>query len=206
VRARPSWMLLLEPGGAAQAGGSLSGSVSSDCRTAGRSCARFCSLRRTRFSRNALASFASRAARSMLFLAAIRGGSLILRCNKSAAKLSRSRRRIEADFSRTRDDHGGLARQYSCVAGMAPLFTHPIPSAASITQGLPTVIDLLALPAAGTSGITLRSRLGPISRPGGCRSSVVEHSLGKGEVVGSIPTGSTSLKGAEMLVLRGFFT
>jgi hypothetical protein len=87
---------------------------------------------------------------------------------------------------------------------MAPLFTHPLPSAASITQGLPTVIDLLALPAAGTSGITLRLRLGPISRPGGCRSSVVEHSLGKGEVVGSIPTGSTSLKGAEMLVLRGF--
>jgi hypothetical protein len=28
---------------------------------------------------------------------------------------------------------------------------------------------------------------------GCCRSSVVEHSLGKGEVVGSIPTGSTSL-------------
>ena len=26
-----------------------------------------------------------------------------------------------------------------------------------------------------------------------CRSSVVEHSLGKGEVVGSIPPGSTSL-------------
>jgi hypothetical protein len=26
-----------------------------------------------------------------------------------------------------------------------------------------------------------------------CRSSVVEHPLGKGEVVGSIPTGSTSL-------------
>jgi hypothetical protein len=31
----------------------------------------------------------------------------------------------------------------------------------------------------------------PIPRPGCCRSSVVEHSLGKGEVVGSIPTGST---------------
>ena len=28
---------------------------------------------------------------------------------------------------------------------------------------------------------------------GRCRSSVVEHSLGKGEVVGSIPTGSTGL-------------
>jgi hypothetical protein len=31
------------------------------------------------------------------------------------------------------------------------------------------------------------------SQTGRCRSSVVEHSLGKGEVVGSIPTGSTSL-------------
>jgi hypothetical protein len=36
-------------------------------------------------------------------------------------------------------------------------------------------------------------RRGPISVPGRCRSSVVEHSLGKGEVVGSIPTGSTIL-------------
>ena len=37
------------------------------------------------------------------------------------------------------------------------------------------------------------ARVGTIYGPGRCRSSVVEHSLGKGEVVGSIPTGSTSL-------------
>src|SRR5271169_5290066 len=82
-------MLLLEPGGHAQAGGSRSRSVPSDCETARRSCARFCSLRRTKFSRNALASLASRAARSILFLGAIRGGSLIPRWNENAANLSR---------------------------------------------------------------------------------------------------------------------
>src|SRR5438105_14340785 len=32
------------------------------------------------------------------------------------------------------------------------------------------------------------------SRRERCRSSVVEHSLGKGEVVGSIPTGSTTFR------------
>ena len=36
------------------------------------------------------------------------------------------------------------------------------------------------------------ARVGTIYGPERCRSSVVEHSLGKGEVVGSIPTGSTS--------------
>jgi hypothetical protein len=40
---------------------------------------------------------------------------------------------------------------------------------------------------------SLPSASGTISGLGRCRSSVVEHSLGKGEVVGSIPTGSTSL-------------
>ena len=38
--------------------------------------------------------------------------------------------------------------------------------------------------------------VGTIYGPGRCRSSVVEHSLGKGEVVGSIPTGSTSFSSA----------
>ena len=44
-----------------------------------------------------------------------------------------------------------------------------------------------ALPITGASCISGGTGL----RPGRCRSSVVEHPLGKGEVVGSIPTGST---------------
>src|ERR1700737_1245404 len=47
--------------------------------------------------------------------------------------------------------------------------------------------------AAGTSCIALPPDRGPVFGPECCRSSVVEHSLGKGEVVGSIPTGSTIL-------------
>jgi hypothetical protein len=47
--------------------------------------------------------------------------------------------------------------------------------------------------AIGSSCIAFRSHRGPVSDPECCRSSVVEHSLGKGEVVGSIPTGSTTL-------------
>src|ERR1700752_3410408 len=83
-------MLLLEPGGAAQAGGSRSGSVACGCGTGRRSCARFCSLHGNKFSRNALASRASRAACSILFFGVIRGGSLILQCNERGANLSRS--------------------------------------------------------------------------------------------------------------------
>jgi hypothetical protein len=246
-------MLLLEPGGAAQAGGSLSGSVSCVCRTARRSCARFCCLRRTKFSRNALASFASRAARSMLFLAAIRGGSLILRCNKSAARLSRSQRP-------SADDFGGAGsaqkqRKSRSHTGKWPIHAAIIPIHQNVrdqfglswnnriclgyqrnlhSQQRPKTMESGALFAAtvGSDRGALNARRKPSlprwgqadrapSRPpdpptlpasapscigshssqddqwtGRCRSSVVEHSLGKGEVVGSIPTGSTTLSAA----------
>jgi hypothetical protein len=57
----------------------------------------------------------------------------------------------------------------------------------------------------GDLGYYLWSRRGPDSRPGGCRSSVVEHPLGKGEVVGSIPTGSTTQRiRANVYLCRGF--
>ena len=54
-------------GGAAQAGGSRSRSGSLGCAASCRPAARRCSLRRRRFSRNALASRSSRAARSAAF-------------------------------------------------------------------------------------------------------------------------------------------
>src|SRR6516164_11495806 len=82
-------MFLPEQEGGAQAGGSRSRPIFCDCLTSRPSCARFCCLRRTRFSRNALASLTSRAARSTFFFGVIRGTSLISRCNERAEKLSR---------------------------------------------------------------------------------------------------------------------
>ena len=84
-------MFLPEQEGGAQAGGSRSRSIFCDCLTSRPSCARFCCLRRTRFSRNALASLASRAALSTFFFGVILGSSLISRCNERAEKLSRGR-------------------------------------------------------------------------------------------------------------------
>src|SRR6516225_2598029 len=84
-------MFLPEPEGPAQAGGSRSRPIFCDCLTSRPSCARFCCLRRTRFSRNALASLASRAALSTFFFGVILGSSLISRCNERAEKLSRGR-------------------------------------------------------------------------------------------------------------------
>ena len=65
-------------GSAAQAGGSRSRSGAWDCGTASRSRARFCSLRRSRLSRNALASRSSRATRSVFLRGVGRWSSLIV--------------------------------------------------------------------------------------------------------------------------------
>jgi hypothetical protein len=57
---------------------------------------------------------------------------------------------IEADFPRGWNDYGTTRRD----------------DIRACTRRFPQSIDLLALPAAGTSGITLRSRLGPNSWAG----------------------------------------
>jgi hypothetical protein len=194
-------MLLLEPTGAAQAGGSRSGSVSFDCATACRSCARFCPLRRTKFSRNALANLASRAARSTLFFGVIWGGSLILRCNESAGNLSRNSCFEITDFRvaiNLRIEQKSLAakaihwQERVRVSAKGCTSNRQIASVDSRASPRPCQL--------GEPRVLACARVVDGPRSGRCRSSVVEHSLGKGEVVGSIPTGSTTEKPNEPCV------
>src|SRR5712664_547973 len=88
-----------EAWGAAQAGGSRSRSDPSDRATARLSCARLCSLRRSRLIRNSLASRSSRAARLLFFLGVKWGGSLIPGCNESTAQTVKESSTPRSEFS-----------------------------------------------------------------------------------------------------------
>jgi hypothetical protein len=152
--------------GAAQAGGgSPPPRGSFDCGSWSCSCARACSLRRRKLSRNAFASRPSRAARPPLLRVVRWISSSIRRCNGTASILS-SVNLLSTIGHALRQ----TSRRGAVPAGDKPPAL-PIVGASCTACGLPR----------------------DWSQTGRCRSSVVEHSLGKGEVVGSIPTGSTSI-------------
>src|SRR6516164_9014687 len=115
--------------------------------------ARACSLRRRRFSRRALASRSSRAARSRLLRDVSDESLSIHQCYR------RGTATVEPHLRVYQTPTGGRAGRLT----------------------LPTVVS---------SCICFQSQWGS-AQTGRCRSSVVEHSLGKGEVESSILSGST---------------
>src|SRR5271157_6481795 len=103
-------------------------------------------------------------------------------------------------FSRPRNNQFGvgdqrnpLGPQGAGTTGRASCLPLRFPSAATTPQGFHSRSTRSPCQPPGPRVLPCGRAGGQIPRPGGCRSSVVEHSLGKGEVVGSIPTGSTSL-------------
>jgi hypothetical protein len=192
-------------GGAAQAGGSRSRCDCLGCAASCRCCARRCSLRRRRFSRNALASRSSRAApfpgvKSGPDFRTTRPVQMQYNFALSCVRLTACFCRIGSGpflstVVRMADRGRRPPRQndWSSSATLCRVSSTHIMLISQFSRSLPkTTINYRTWTAGGSSCIGLRPRRGPVSKTECCRSSVVEHSLGKGEVVGSIPTGSTT--------------
>ena len=106
------------------------------------------------------------------------------------AKFGRPRNN-EICFADQRKPHG---RQGARTTGPRPMLSPSYPRRKIPQAGEGSTVDQpVCLASRRDPGVLPSVAARPISRPGGCRSSVVEHPLGKGEVVGSIPTGSTSV-------------